>query len=69
MSCRKKSRKTSQLNLESDLSVSPEDVLALKQYSSTEPLSLEDYIAFLYDIGAFSVRKTEAKIFSEVFEF
>lgn len=62
-----KNKQINELDLESDLKIGTADLSALKKFSSHSNISLEEYIDFLEEIGAYESRKPQAVIFSEVF--
>ena len=62
-----KNKKRDYLDLEADLPITPEDLSALKRLSSHPNITLEEYIDFLEDIGAFETPKPPPVIFSELF--
>ena len=67
MKLSEKNKEINELDLESDLKISTEDLSALKNLSHHPNITLEEYIDFLEDIGAFESKKPQPVIFSEVF--
>ncbi len=56
------------LDLESGLTLTPEDFRAMKRSPGGHDLDLAGYIKWLEEIGAFKTRKADAKIYPERFE-
>jgi len=67
MKLSEKNKKINELDLESDLRIGPSDLSPLRKLSTHQNISLEEYIDFLEDIGAFESEKPKPVIFSEVF--
>jgi hypothetical protein len=56
------------LSLETDLPLTPEDYRAMNPPHHEEDHDLAGYFIFLEAIGAFKSKKTEVKIYSELFQ-
>jgi len=67
MKSSEKNKKANEIDLDSDLQIGPGDLSALRKLSAHPNISLEEYIDFLENIGAFESRKPQPVIFPEVF--
>jgi hypothetical protein len=68
MTSSKKSRKNKDINLETDLLLTPADFTRMKKVLSPNSQDLESYFDFLEDINAFESRKVKTKFYDAVFE-
>ena len=56
------------INLEADLSLTQKDFIAMRKKPFEKEQSLEDYIDFLEEIGAFKSKKVKTKFYEAEFE-
>ena len=68
MTSSKKSRKNKDINLETDLLLTPANFTRMKNALSPNSQDLESYFDFLEDINAFESKKVKTKFYDAVFE-
>ncbi len=68
MTSSEKSKKSNNINLETDLALSQKDFTAMKKKSFKKEQDLEGYIDFLEAIGAFKSKKIKTKFYDAEFE-
>lgn len=68
MTSSKKSRKNKDINLETDLLLTPANFTRMKNALSPNSQDLESYFDFLEDINAFESRKVKTKFYDAAFE-
>lgn len=68
MTSSKKNRKNKDINLETDLLLTPADFTRMKKALSRNRQDLESYFDFLEDINAFESRKVKTKFYDATFE-
>jgi hypothetical protein len=68
MTSSEKSKKSNNINLEIDLSLSQKDFTAMRKKPFKKDQDLEGYIDFLEAIGAFKSKKIKTKFYDAEFE-
>ena len=68
MTSSEKSKKSNNIDLETDLSLSQKDFTAMRKKPFKKDQDLEGYIDFLEAIGAFKSKKIKTKFYDAEFE-